>query len=294
MLYVVFYSATDIHYVPVAPVVVHFAVWISVVLLLITPWPLPLWDLRKESMKRLFYLLGTVIMYPLLAAREIPFDNLLAADMLTSSTLMIWELCYSVCHFTQANWTSTIVRGSDGDISSDPCNPHYGGSLFMNVLKNVVYCLPYWIRTVQCLATCRLTGQGSHAVNAFKYFSSVIVTILSAAQGWSKAPVLWWLWVGSLVFKTAICFYWDVRFDWGLWCAGSPHQFLRPKLLFHAWIYYVSMATNLMGRASWALAISPSFCDEPCTLGLSVVELLRRGQWLVYRYGACPARAVWC
>jgi hypothetical protein len=41
-------------------------------------------------------------------------------------------------------------------------------------------------------------------------------------------------------------------------------------------LYYVAVAFDFAGRLSWGLAISPHWCDGGCTLGLGLLELLRR------------------
>ena len=53
--------------------------------------------------------------------------------------------------------------------------------------------------------------------------------------------------------------------------------FLRPQLLYSPpMLYYVAVAFDFAGRLSWGLAISPHWCDGGCTLGLGLLELLRR------------------
>lgn len=64
--------------------------------------------------------LATAIGYPIMN-REIKFFHSLVADGITSSTLMIFQLEYSICHFATTSWTSTLVKGADGMLTSDPC-----------------------------------------------------------------------------------------------------------------------------------------------------------------------------
>jgi hypothetical protein len=60
--------------------------------------------------------------------------------------------------------------------------------------------------------------------------------------------------------------------DWGL---------LRPRLLYSPPLgHYAAAVLNLLGRASWSLAISPHWCGEGgCALASGLVEMLRRAMW---------------
>ena len=43
------------------------------------------------------------------------------------------------------------------------------------------------------------------------------------------------------------------------------------------------MTLHIEGRISWALAISPDFCKHSCRLLVGLMEVVRRGVWLVLR-----------
>lgn len=47
--------------------------------------------------------------------------------------------------------------------------------------------------------------------------------------------------------------------------------------------YHFVIGFNLIGRVVWSLAISPHFCDSSCKLSIRLLEMIRRGVWMVIR-----------
>eukprot|EP00051_Salpingoeca_urceolata_P016313 m.215791 g.215791 ORF g.215791 m.215791 type:complete len:516 (+) comp18645_c0_seq7:266-1813(+) len=275
---------------PVAPVVVQFLVFAIVLLPVVLPWPLPLWKRRKAFFWRVLQCFSCVFGYPVLSAGKLTFYHTIITDALTSLTLFIFEFDYSFCHFFTSNWSDRKVFGSDGSLQKDY---HCGeDSTHHSYIKPTLYVLPIWLRFVQCIwnfingyrtATSRW-NRYSHLANAAKYVSAMMVVLTSSAQGLTSGETReYWraAWIGSMVIKTLYCYLWDVYMDWGL--GDVDAGFLRERLVYPKWMYYIALVTNFFARISWALAISPHFCEVSCKLFFGLVEIARRGQWSIIR-----------
>jgi hypothetical protein len=61
--------------------------------------------------------------------------------------------------------------------------------------------------------------------------------------------------------------------------------FLRKKrALSHSWVYYYAIVSNFIMRASWSVALSPHLkLPTAWNLILSLLEIIRRGQWKIFR-----------
>jgi hypothetical protein len=57
----------------------------------------------------------------------------------------------------------------------------------------------------------------------------------------------------------------------------------RETRLYPGHIYGAVVLFNLCGRISWSLAISPHFCQHACRVVVGLVEIIRRGVWIVFR-----------
>jgi hypothetical protein len=122
----------------------------------------------------------------------------------------------------------------------------------------------------------------------------------------ASAPFLKVLWIVAAIFSTLYAYWWDIVMDWGLLHRDCPNKFLRKKILFapsvsalysaatvflkagHLQTYYLAMVSNFFLRVSWVLTISPSFFrivihHEVFFLGIALLEILRRGQWSIFR-----------
>jgi hypothetical protein len=249
----------------------------------------------------------------------VPFVLNIVADMLTSLAPTLYLLETGGCFFVTGEF---LVRNS-----TIPSELAYCGSQSFNGiwLQPAVLALPFWIRFLQCLRRMWDTREHgltwkclSHSVNAGKYLSCIAVVVCSgienvyAIRGNVAQTNLWrWMWIWSLVIKTAYTYAWDIYMDWDLgqlpprWFSkGSAEEldpllaqqsmdltddtdfppFLRPKRLFsNPALYYWAMASNLLGRVSWAFAISINFLPPVWGPLMALVEILRRAQWMIFR-----------
>ena len=113
--------------------------------------------------------------------------------------------------------------------------------------------------------------------------SALLVVFTSAATSWGgPEQYSFWhgAWICALVIKTVYCYSWDVLQDWGLLQGGG---LLRPTTFFGRDLYVAALAFNFVGRIAWSIAISPAFCEADCTLGLGLLEVVRRCVWLLIR-----------
>lgn len=279
----------DVRVALAPPVAMQFVVWAPVILLLVLPWPLPMWSERRSVLRILGECLVCVVGWPLFG--RVDFYHIVVTDALTSLTLWLYELEFTVCHFATTPWNNNTVVGNDGMITKEQCG---SGTFNGEYVKPALYALPFWLRLVQCLflfvQVHRRGGTGwarsQHLVNAGKYLSALFVVVSSALlpngnNGVHNAYAV--AWVVCLFVKTLYCFAWDLKMDWGLLQPRARYLFLRDVLHYAPYVYYAAILFNLFGRVTWSLAISPHYCDASCSLLLGIVEVVRRSIWLVFR-----------
>jgi hypothetical protein len=217
---------------------------------------------------------------------EVKFIHVLITDVLTSSCLFLWDIEYTICLFSTSSW----IHGN-AHIAGDAvlCGE---GSWNIKWIKPVVIMLPFWLRFVQCVWIAITKSDLKSIANAFKYLSAIFVVATSAAGHWdtdSHKTFWFWAWIVALIVKTCFCFYWDIVNDWGLVKLSFPNGLRSMKLTYRDTQYYSkhfyrgAAIFDFFGRISWALAISPRFCDSACRLVFGLVEIIRRGLWIVIR-----------
>jgi hypothetical protein len=59
--------------------------------------------------------------------------------------------------------------------------------------------------------------------------------------------------------------------------------FLRQRRAFSNWFYYWALITNVVMRCTWSLSISMFVLPPSTSLLLALLEILRRGQWMILR-----------
>jgi hypothetical protein len=165
-----------------------------------------------------------------------------------------------------------------------------GSSWNAKVMKPIMYLIPFILRFFQEVRTRNWWNVG-------KYFSAIMMVVssclhdqqtnlgsLSVDGSYDKYSISFWYvhWLFWAVVKTGYCYYWDIIKDWGLW---QDSDYLRKNRLYKQdWVYYFAMFTNLCGRISWTLALSPHlFADSQWELMFALIEISRRGQWSFFR-----------
>jgi len=155
-----------------------------------------------------------------------------------------------------------------------------------------VIVVPFWIRFLQCLRRYYFTRNNVHLAGAVKYMLTFLTTIIASTQGFLAPSDEWGAyrtaWLLLLIAATTYNFLWDVVLDWGL--LRPKQRFLRPKLMYPAWSYYVAMFLNLVLRLLWVFTILPSdqnpiFGRNPAFVAplLGFCEIFRRCLWGVFR-----------
>lgn len=103
----------NLHQVPFPPIILQFVISCLVVVVLVSPWVTPFWAQRKAILYGLAECFSCIFGYPVIGDGQVKFHHVLICDCLTSSTLMLWEMEYTVCHFATANWSNNLVCFSD-------------------------------------------------------------------------------------------------------------------------------------------------------------------------------------
>eukprot|EP00039_Didymoeca_costata_P016253 m.287744 g.287744 ORF g.287744 m.287744 type:complete len:387 (+) comp16365_c2_seq5:325-1485(+) len=186
------------------PAITQLICFISVVILLITPWPLPAWYHRKRFLINLLQSLGAIIGYHFWTD-NLSLSHILITDTLTSASLLLWELEFSLCSF--------VFVDLDRDFGFDPEEATVCGDGSDNAIhiKPIVYVFPYVLRLLQCLFLATTKGKHEQYYNALKYLSSISVVASSTLLHWfPNHGFLFFVWISCCVVKTLYCFYWDL------------------------------------------------------------------------------------
>lgn len=213
----------------------------------------------------------------------VTFAHVIAADILTSATWMLWDLEVSVCLlFSPQTWSLRPATEPHVCLARDN----------QNIAKPLLFMLPFVVRMGQCLFLASRGNdnrRGAHLLNAVKYLSSILVLLCSALSGSLTSrfgsDVFFFLYTALVTVKTVYSLVWDLVMDFGFWWApGQPNPLLRDRLLFSSkWPYYIVILADCAGRCTWARAIGPQSQSYDWDLLYSLVELFRRGLWLVFR-----------
>lgn len=218
----------------------------------------------------------------------VEFVHILVADALTSSALLLYQLEMSICLLLHGDFFGPEPRLDS--YCSGPNSEHD------EIMKPIMYALPFWIRLVQCIykffetrKTQTFHVRSPHLINAAKYFSGIMVIVFSSLKtlksdvtGFQPQQVIFF-WIVSLVVKTLFCFIWDILMDWDLGQITAKDSLLRPIRIFPRWTYYVLMVFNALGRCSWSFALSMNTLPAMWDPLMAVVEVVRRSVWFVFR-----------
>ena len=232
-------------------------------------------------------IIGQVLVATVWPFWGVEFVHVLVADALTSAVLLVLQVDVSLC---------LIFTGDlfvDEFSSSSFC---ISGQYFW-VSKTVMYCLPFWIRFIQCVYKFIETRNDSfqessnHLINAAKYVSGMIVIVFSGVKSLSpeqtgfQQPQLEFFWIVSLIVKTAFCVLWDILMDWDLGSLTRNDFLLRPKsqLFFPRWVYYLVIFFNLAARCWWTLTLSMTTIPAVWDPLSAIIEIVRRSVWFIFR-----------
>ncbi|KAL4079440.1 EXS family protein/ERD1/XPR1/SYG1 family protein [Scleroderma citrinum] len=154
------------------------------------------------------------------------------------------------------------------------------------------YCLailPFLVRFLHCIRRYWDTRSPPNILNAGKYFTGMIYSLLYHYWSHNNAPRY-----GSSfsLFCFSACLYslyacaWDFLVDWSLFNPRSRYPLLRPNLIYTSRIpsYYFAIITNFCIRFIWIIYIptkGPSSVLR--SVFAALLEVLRRIQWNFFR-----------
>lgn len=218
----------------------------------------------------------------------VEFAHVLVADAMTSAALLLYQMEMTICF---------LIHG-DFFVDEQHETPYCSGSnnLHSEIMKPIMYALPFWIRFIQCLYKFLEDRQKltvyvriPHLINAAKYFSGILVIVFSSLKTLDLSSVgitseqIVYFWVVSLIVKTVFCYAWDILMDWDLGQLQWKDFLLRPRRIFPKWQYYLLFIFNLAGRCSWSFALSMNTLPPVWDPLMAMLEILRRSVWFIFR-----------
>ncbi|KAI3891817.1 hypothetical protein MKX03_008443 [Papaver bracteatum] len=176
------------------------------------------------------------------------------------------------------------------------CADQYLGST--SAIAIIVTCLPFLYGFLQSLLKGYWEGDTHQYLNACKHLLTVAMTIISAMKYILKDETSWYryfsgAWFPLVVLNTLACFAWDISKDWNLRISQFivEKKLVRPsvtsKFVSDSKWLYVIVVLDFLARASWGFRLSRySFTNRWVLLAMSIIELLRRGIWIILRIEA--------
>ncbi|GBG77174.1 hypothetical protein CBR_g23500 [Chara braunii] len=196
-------------------------------------------------------------------------------DQLTSLIPLLWDIEYVFCYYIGGYFTTRDHKTCLNSI-------HFRRVGF------VLAFLPFWCRMMQCVRRWQDEKQSVHIQNCLKYVCAglAVGTRLLYLETRSTASFVLGLFFAALA--TAYGSYWDLFRDWGLLQRGSKNFPLRDQLIWkRKWVYFVSMAVNLILRLAWIQSILRlpiwHLHENVTNLLFAGLEICRRGHWNFYR-----------
>ncbi|KAI3761967.1 hypothetical protein L1987_52390 [Smallanthus sonchifolius] len=169
--------------------------------------------------------------------------------------------------------------------NADICN---NGSVY-DVITIVIAVIPYWIRVLQCIRRFWGGHDSTQALNALKYFSTIIALVARTIQTQRPGITLQIIAGSTSVFATIFNTYWDMVMDWGLLCRNSENPWLRDKLILpNRSIYFIAMVLNVILRLAWMQTVmgiheAPFLHRNALIAIIASLEIIRRGLWNFFR-----------
>ncbi|KAG0252375.1 hypothetical protein BG011_007016 [Mortierella polycephala] len=206
---------------------------------------------------------------------RVEFRDFFLADEMNSLAYSIEQFEFAICAYAQ-QW-------------SDLGNTCTTSRMWITPF---VTALPAWFRFLQCLRRYRDTLEWfPHLLNAGKYSASLINLFVYFSYRHYGGPHLKVAWIFMSLLTSVYTFSWDVYMDWGLFRFGKHgggahgHPFLRQELVYsRAWVYYVAIVLDFLGRFSWVVRLIPMDVNvHVLSFALAFFEVLRRWQWNFFR-----------
>ncbi|KAJ7515400.1 hypothetical protein O6H91_22G012300 [Diphasiastrum complanatum] len=156
------------------------------------------------------------------------------------------------------------------------------------ILQYLLSVLPYWWRLMQCVRKWLDDCDQTQMVNGGKYLSAMIAVMMRLTYARFNSNSWLALFVTSSILATIYQLGWDIVVDWGLFQCHSRNPWLRDDLILkQKFIYFISMALNLILRLTWLFTLTPlqhgGLNHNIVDCLFASLEVLRRGHWNFYR-----------
>ncbi|KAI3500740.1 hypothetical protein L1887_36565 [Cichorium endivia] len=203
------------------------------------------------------------------------------ADQFTSQVQLLRNLEFYVCYY---GWGDYKKR--DASTCVDSIN--------FKTIAIVIAIIPYWIRVLQCLRQLCEGKDLTKALNALKYFSTIVAVVARAIdvlmiEKNQRNMTIKVIAIVTSIVATIFSTYWDLVMDWGLLRRNSENPWLRDKLLLpKRSIYFLAMVLNVLLRLAWMQTVlefhEASFLHRNALIAfVASLEIIRRGIWNFFR-----------
>ncbi|KAK9054015.1 hypothetical protein SSX86_025090 [Deinandra increscens subsp. villosa] len=206
----------------------------------------------------------------------ITLPDFFLADQFTSQVQLLRNLQFYACYY---GWGDFKQR------NAITCNK----SKAYDVIYIVIAVIPYWIRVLQCMRRFLGGHDSTQALNALKYFSTIVAVVARTIQTQNGGVILQIIAGSTSGVATIFNTYWDVVMDWGLLCRNSENPWLRDKLILPSTsIYFIAMVLNVILRLAWMQTVlnvheTPFLHRNAVIAVIACLEIIRRGLWNFFR-----------
>ncbi|ORX55014.1 EXS-domain-containing protein [Hesseltinella vesiculosa] len=208
--------------------------------------------------------LGRIMLSGLL---PVEFRDFFIADELNSMAFSLWMSIYFFCVYSW-HWNDLDLH----------CN------VPKMWVAPLIACFPPFWRFLQCLRRYYDSGEKVHLINAMKYSTSILSTVMAGVRRIHSGPTIEVVWILMSIINSSYTSIWDVKIDWGLLDLSSSNFLLRDDLVFYKWTYYVAIPLNIMLRFSWAInKAGLVYSSQTITFATAAFEAFRRFVWNFYR-----------
>ncbi|KAK9054014.1 hypothetical protein SSX86_025089 [Deinandra increscens subsp. villosa] len=206
----------------------------------------------------------------------ITLPDFFLADQFTSQVQLLRNLQFYVCYY---GW---------GDFKQRDAKTCSNSNVY-DVITIVIAVIPYWIRVLQCMRRFLGGHDSTQALNALKYFSTIVAVVARTIQTQHGGVILQIIAGSTSGIATIFSTYWDIVVDWGLLRRNSENPWLRDKLILPSTsIYFIAMVLNVILRLAWMQSVldvheAPFLHRNALIAIIASLEIIRRGMWNFFR-----------
>jgi len=202
------------HFWPLASILIPMS-------LLLNPFDtitFPCFGVKRNGFKQRWGLIKEIVQIIISPFSKITMLRILIADCICSMPLVLPDIQYTTCLYITGSFKE---KEEDWDLHPPIPHAYYTcgkGNRVYFIIQLLLAFAPFWIRTLQCFRQFYDSNYTNYNTlfNALKYFISMSLTALSAANSAHPTPLLQTLWITNGIIATCYSYYWDVCMDWGL------------------------------------------------------------------------------